>query len=147
MMQKKILKYPNKTLNKKSKRVTIEQGKKTADNLIKRLSGYGVSAIQFGVAERVFVYRHGNFLSRHVRIVINPVIKTKSKNKCICYEGCLSCPEQKYVKRSKRVVVLFHDGTRQVQEELTGINAHIFQHEFDHLNGVLICDKNNKNVL
>lgn len=148
-MKTEILKYPNKKLNKISKKVSVEEGLKIGKKLLKYVgNNNGLSAIQIGIPATVFIFNTNkiNPISKF-QIVINPKIISHGREKCVCTESCLSCPESKSVKRWKKIVVRYHDGEKSVRQELTGVSAQIFQHEFDHLQGILISDENNKNVL
>ena len=76
-------------------------------------------------------------------VIINPRIEKHSLRKESQEEGCLSVP--KYfgpVKRWKSVTVSFYDrnGAKQVMKS-SGLLAKVFQHEIDHLKGVLFIDK------
>ena len=124
------------------------QGNKRAKIALKindRLNTY-LSAIQLGIAKRYFVvvyeYEKGKFENY---VVINPKILSESEEKIYVEEGegCLSInrPIEGIVPRSARIKVEFYDekGNKQVlrlREEL----AIVFQHEIDHLNGILFYD-------
>jgi peptide deformylase len=76
-------------------------------------------------------------------VFINPVIKKLSKEKKIMEEGCLSV---RYlygkVKRSNKVLIeAYDDSGKKFSMGGVGLLAQIFQHETDHLNGVLFIDK------
>lgn len=76
-------------------------------------------------------------------VFINPEIIKASKKKRKMEEGCLSV---RYlygqVKRSEKVVIRAYDETgRQSERGVSGLLAQIFQHEIDHLNGILFTDK------
>lgn len=77
------------------------------------------------------------------QVYINPVIKKVSKEKKSVEEGCLSV---RYlygkVKRStKALVVAFDEDGNKFERGGTGLLAQIFQHEIDHLDGILFIDK------
>lgn len=102
--------------------------------------GIGLAANQVGVDLRVAVVSVENGTKNFA--IINPVIMERSKEKETYKEGCLSCPGVSIpVRRSKRVVVQCLDlnGT-EVAYELTDLDARVFQHEIDHLNGHCIVD-------
>ena len=78
------------------------------------------------------------------QIFINPVITKESKEKkWMEGEGCLSVRlVYGKVKRSTKVTLRAHDEKGKLFERgASGILAHIFQHEVDHLNGILFIDK------
>jgi peptide deformylase len=142
-METKILKYPDKRLLKVSKRVNLIEGKRIAKQLEKYTEGLccnvGLSAIQIGIPARVFVFlKKGLFTSDKYIYVINPVILSHSRTKTTATESCFSCPNDEQVKRYDKIKVKYHDGTSYVIEDLKR-SARIFQHELDHLNGILIC--------
>jgi peptide deformylase len=100
--------------------------------------GVGLAAPQVGVMERIFVWefedRSGAF--------INPAIVSRSSETEDDEEGCLSLPGIVYeVRRSADVTIegLDADG-KPTRIEATGLLARIFQHEVDHLDGVLFVD-------
>jgi peptide deformylase len=75
----------------------------------------------------------------------NPEIIWHSSGKTTFKEGCLSIPEiYEDVLRPERIRVIYSntDGA-SIEEELEGIKARIFQHEYDHLRGILFIDKIN----
>ena len=107
-----------------------------ADNLYETMvhnKGIGLSANQCGLPYRVFVI-HSN-----PRIVcFNPIVVDASDDKVTLIEGCLSFPGF-YVKvaRPTAVRVRYADATGQVQTRtLQGLPARVFQHEFDHMEGI-----------
>ena len=102
--------------------------------------GIGLAANQVGVDLRLAVVSVEKGTKNFA--IINPVILSQSKEKETMIEGCLSCPGVSLpVKRSKKIVVQCLDlnGT-EVTYELTDLEARIFQHEIDHLNGHCIVD-------
>jgi len=75
--------------------------------------------------------------------IINPKILFYSKRSKTYFEGCLSIPTiWGEVKRHVSVKVIYQDVTgKYLTKTLTGIPAWIFQHEVDHLNGILFADR------
>ena len=76
-------------------------------------------------------------------VIINPVIRQYSKKKLPMWEGCLSLPGVAgQALRSDWVVVEYLDeqGNKHKQKH-TGFVAEVFQHEIDHLNGILYVDR------
>src|SRR5690606_8703045 len=79
-------------------------------------------------------------------IAINPRIVKVSKTKHVVGEGCLSVGE-KYgaVKRSKNVTIRAYDENgNEYERGAGGFLAQIFQHEIDHLDGILFIDRAEK---
>lgn len=101
--------------------------------------GVGLASTQIGNSEQYFILkeRAGKFLA-----VFNPKIHSASKKTKLFFEGCLSIPN--YFGEIKRpiwvkVSYLDKDG-KQITTKLTGVDAWIFQHEYDHLQGKLFMD-------
>ena len=105
--------------------------------------GVGLAANQVGSLHRVFV---ANPSEDHdpakLLVVINPEL-VESQGEFISEEGCLSIPEfRDEVRRARRVLVRGLDrNERPIQIEGEDLLARIFQHEIDHLNGVLFVDR------
>ena len=105
--------------------------------------GIGLAAVQIGVMKRVVVMD----LSREgeepaPRHFANPEVLWASEETVPYEEGCLSIPEvYDEVVRPARVKVRYlnYQG-ESVEEEAEGLYAVCFQHELDHLNGVLFID-------
>ena len=120
-----------------------------ADDMIETMyaaSGLGLAANQVGVASDLFVIDVGiEKEKRDPVIIINPVI-TASEEEVIAEEGCLSIPEIfVQVKRSQHVEVKGYDlKGNELRYEAEGFLARAFQHEMDHLNGVLLWDNLSK---
>ncbi|MBT7611239.1 MAG: peptide deformylase [Bacteriovoracaceae bacterium] len=114
------------------------------DDLIQTLDdsgGVGLAAPQVNVSKRVFVMRSGFFVP--LTIVINPEVKYLSQHGTKkSTEGCLSIPGKRFrVKRYKRVHLDYLNRHGEAKSEpAKGFKAIIIQHEFDHLNGVMIAD-------
>ena len=120
-----------------------------ADNMIETMyaaPGLGLAANQVGVSSDFFVIDVGvEKETRDPVIIINPVI-TASEEEVMGEEGCLSIPEVfAEVKRSKHVEVKGYDlKGNELRYEAEGFLARAFQHEIDHLNGVLFWDNLSK---
>lgn len=101
--------------------------------------GVGLASTQVGLEESFFVAKNGEkFIS-----VINPRILSISRRTKRYFEGCLSIPNMwGEVKRYTNVRVTYQDlSGKNTTVSLKGVLAWIFQHEIDHLNGVLFPDK------
>lgn len=106
--------------------------------------GVGLAGPQVGVLERVFVYEVEDDLGA----LFNPRIVERSDEKVSEEEGCLSLPGLAYdVERSLTVTVEGLDEKgRPVTVEASGLLARVFQHETDHLDGVLFIDRLEEDV-
>ncbi len=113
---------------------------KLLDNMAETMydaEGIGLAAPQIGVPKRVVVVDIGDGLVE----LINPVIISK-EGEVIDQEGCLSVPNVTgEVKRAQKVVVHALDREGVLMEyEAEDLIARAFQHEIDHLDGVLFVD-------
>jgi len=102
--------------------------------------GVGLAANQVGVQKRLFVYDVGDDTGPHA--VVNPVIR-ESSGEWLHQEGCLSVRELWWdVPRAMEVHLtgLDLDG-KEISLEGTELLARVFQHETDHLDGVIILDR------
>lgn len=100
--------------------------------------GVGLAATQIGEMVRVFVYKVGETEGA----VINPVI-AKGDETELGTEGCLSIPGMiGEVKRALSVTLEgFDDKGEQIKIKASGMLARVFQHEYDHLDGILFLDR------
>lgn len=102
-------------------------------------NGVGIAAPQVGIHERVIIVDHGDGATAYV----NPEIVSRSFRTFLSEEGCLSVPGVwGMVKRHRSVTIkaLSMDG-KTVTVDAHGLEAVIFQHEIDHLDGVLFIDR------
>jgi len=113
-----------------------------AKDLVKHMydwNGIGVAANQVGVPYRVFAMRGApeNF------VCFNPRIVDSTTEEIALEEGCLSYPGLLVkIKRPKSIKVRFAMPNGEVRTDtFTGMTARIFQHELDHLNGVLYFNR------
>lgn len=112
----------------------------------KSLGGLGLAAPQIGVPLRVFVMEPRNS-HEEPRIVVNPRVIAGSGKITSHGEGCLSVPGQRFeIKRARNIVIdcLDSEGKRQRIKARNKMEAIVIQHELDHLDGVLVCDRDGK---
>lgn len=113
--------------------------------------GVGLAAPQVGASIRVFVVDGSPFAEGEKgdegcrafkRVMVNPVIFESSNEVSTMEEGCLSIPGiREVVERPDAIRVEYYDENWNLKEEaLSGIAARIVQHEYDHVEGVLITD-------
>lgn len=123
--------------------------------------GVAIAAPQIGVSLRIFVVSGRIFDEDFIRgkgssegslykkarqpdsVFINPVLKKISKDRKLMSEGCLSVrPIYGKVRRATRATVEAYDENgKKFTKDASGLLAHIFQHETDHLDGILFIDK------
>ncbi|HEV8584489.1 MAG TPA: peptide deformylase [Methylomirabilota bacterium] len=102
--------------------------------------GLGLAASQVGFSLRLMVV--GDEEGRGARALVNPVI-TEQGGEITAEEGCLSIPGIfAPVKRAEWVKLEAHDPDgKPVTLTARGLRARVFQHEMDHLDGVLFIDR------
>jgi peptide deformylase len=117
---------------------------------VEGFNGVAIAAPQIGVSLRIFVV-HNTDPQDTKKIIpdlvaINPRILKSSKQQHIVGEGCLSVGEQYgTIQRAKNVTLQAYDKNGKLYERgAGGILAQIFQHEIDHLDGILFIDKAEK---
>tara|TARA_B100001250_G_scaffold93017_1_gene77462 strand:+ start:1348 stop:1785 length:438 start_codon:yes stop_codon:yes gene_type:complete len=100
-------------------------------------NGIGLSANQIGIWERAFVMI-SDMENQETITCFNPKILKESKDQIVMEEGCLSYPDL-YLKisRPSSVVVKYEDEGKKIYKiKLDGMIARIFQHEYDHMEGI-----------
>jgi len=107
--------------------------------LMHEASGVGLAATQVGVLRRLFVFVDEG----EDRVLVNPVIATRSDDTDVDDEGCLSLRDVLVpVERATGVTIEGTDAAgAPVRLELGLPSSRIVQHELDHLDGVLIIDR------
>ena len=150
-----IILYGSPILRKHSFAVTrhddLQQLSQDLFDTVKKSGGIGLAAPQAGLLKRAFVIDTSPFsnddqtIHPYEQVFINPEIISQSTDKSYYEEGCLSIPDIfEDVLRPEKIAVRYFDANfNLIEEELDGIKARIFQHEFDHLDGILFIDKLN----
>jgi peptide deformylase len=102
--------------------------------------GIGLAAPQVGVQRRLFVYELQDDTGPHV--IVNPVI-SEGRGEWEYEEGCLSVPGLAWpIVRPKEVLLTGFDlDGNEVSIEADELAARLFQHELDHLDGVLLLER------
>ena len=145
----------NPIIRKKCKEVTNVKDKvvqELVDNLIKTcedFDGVGIAAPQVYEDARLFIVwshpnpRYPKAPNMKPTAMINPKIVTKSKEIKKDWEGCLSIPGiRALVPRHTKVKVEYTDRHNKIQQKNFGeFVARVFQHELDHLDGIVFLDR------
>jgi len=123
--------------------------KKIADNLIDTMintgNGVGLAANQIGETKSIFVIDTN--LNKEEKpnpiVVINPKIIAFSDETDVLTEGCLSVPDLwEDVERPLEIEVQYNDvNMKEYRTTFSGFLARVFQHEFDHLQGILFFER------
>ncbi|XP_076908641.1 peptide deformylase 1B, chloroplastic/mitochondrial-like [Bidens hawaiensis] len=145
----KIVMYPDPILRAKNKRVVTfdENLKKLVDEMFDvmyKTDGIGLSAPQVGVNVQLMVFNPAGERGEGEEIVlVNPRLVKSSKKLAPFTEGCLSFPGiNADVVRPEAVKVDAQDITgAKFSVSLSRLPSRVFQHEFDHLEGILFFDR------
>jgi len=164
-----IIQKENPLLRKETKEVSVEDIKsRKIETVIRRMEkaldkeddGIAIAAPQIGESLRIFVVSKKVFEVMEKEkdptakmrtekeeyknlIFINPEIIKTSKEQMLVEEGCLSVRWlYGQVKRAKKVMLkAFNQDGKSFTFGASGLMAQVFQHEIDHLNGILFIDK------
>eukprot|EP00612_Vaucheria_litorea_P008792 CAMPEP_0171479430 /NCGR_PEP_ID=MMETSP0946-20130122/5424_1 /TAXON_ID=109269 /ORGANISM="Vaucheria litorea, Strain CCMP2940" /LENGTH=191 /DNA_ID=CAMNT_0012010367 /DNA_START=141 /DNA_END=719 /DNA_ORIENTATION=- len=145
-----IVKYPHPSLRNKNEEVTkfdsdLKALSKKMFDLMYASNGVGLAAPQVGVNKRLMVFNpDGDSVKWLSEItLVNPKIIEKSKSEESENEGCLSFPGIRgTVSRSKWIKVeAMNTKGGKIKKKFEGWEARIFQHEYDHLDGVVFTDR------
>jgi len=139
-----IKKYGDPILKRKAegvKEITAEL-KELILNMIetvKKEKGVGLAATQVGISKRIIIVD----AEKAPMAFINPEILDKSKEQETEEEGCLSLPGLFLkIKRAKEIEVRAKDiDGKDIEFKAEGLLARVFQHEIDHLDGILFIDR------
>lgn len=128
-----------KEINKKIRKLIVDMVQTMEKN-----QGVGLAAPQVGALKRIIVVQ-ANFKGRQLFVLINPKILKKSRQTEAIEEGCLSFPNVFLkIKRAKEVEVEGLDiNGKQIKLKAKGLSARVFQHEIDHLDGILFFNRLN----
>lgn len=142
-MARDIVIWPHKVLTSPTKPVTdfgpaLETLLQEMDEACKEAEGIGIAAPQVGVPLRLALVgrEDGTFFE-----IVNPEILERSEP-IELQEGCLSVPDEfDKVRRFRKIKVRYQDKTGQWHEDVAEDRlAHVFQHEIDHLDGVVFVN-------
>jgi len=139
-----LKKYPASILRKKSEEVReiTAEIKSVIREMLKIMiknQGAGISAPQLGILKRIIAIN----TKSGPEVFINPKIGKISKKAEIMEEGCLSFPGVWLkIQRAKEVEIeSINEAGERIQNRAEGILSRVFQHEIDHLNGILFIDR------
>jgi len=152
MAIQKIMTVPEPVLRKKARKVTefnpeIHQLIENMVETMRQAPGVGLAAPQVNVPLRVIVVEYGDEENEEIPsrlfAVVNPEITRASQEMATGVEGCLSIPG--FVGEVERMESITVKGQNRFGQPMrikaNGWLARIFQHEIDHLDGILFTDR------
>ena len=120
--------------------LTAEAGRMIG--LMRDAIGVGLAATQLGTLRRMFVFQVGS--EAEPTVLVNPEIEWRSENLATAEEGCLSLPGRDRRRRApapcQGPAASTSTGSRS-RSRRSGLEARVIQHEVDHLDGVLMIDR------
>jgi peptide deformylase len=105
--------------------------------------GVGIAAPQIGILKRIILVQRFDKEGEPFEAYINPTIIQQTTLKQDCREGCLSIPDTSGIttNRSYAIMIEYRSPSGEKHTEMVeGFTAVIFQHEIDHLDGILFID-------
>lgn len=152
MTIRKITTFPEEVLREDAKPVEVfdDDLAKLIDDMVdtmREAPGVGLAAPQIGISKRIIVVEFGDeqddSIPKQLYVMINPEIIKESNDKVPGIEGCLSVPGVVGNVNRSRVVTVRGQNIhgKPVKIRAQGWLARIFQHEIDHINGVLYTDR------
>ena len=156
MTLRKIVTLPEPVLRRKAHAVTKfdKNLQSLIDDMVETMRdapGVGLAAPQIGLAERLIVVEYYEReedeemedAPKKVWAVINPEIIKASEEKLLGVEGCLSIPNMvgEVARHAAVQVKGLNRHGKPLKIKAQGWLARIFQHEIDHLNGILFTDR------
>lgn len=143
-------------LRKKSELILFREGDKKAQQLLTHFTnrllstvkdsmslGVGIAAPQVGILKQIIWVQRFDKADFPFEVYVNPQITHYSQDKQDCLEGCLSIPDKRETTkiRAQTIVLDYQklDGSPHI-DTISGFTSVIFQHEVDHLHGILFTD-------
>ena len=158
MPVRKIIRMGHPTLRKIARQLSPEELRsdgvqRLVEDMVETLADYqgvGLAAPQVNESVRLAIIeieggetRYGHLDALPLTVFANPYYEVLDETTAGAWEGCLSVPGLRgYVERPQSIRIKYQDldGTNH-QLELEGFMATVFQHEFDHLDGLLYLDR------
>jgi peptide deformylase len=149
-----IVAYGDPVLKKKA--LPVEKDEPGLSALIENMwetmykaQGVGLAAPQVGLSKRIFVIDASPFaeddpgLQNFRKVFINPQVLEESGNEWIFNEGCLSFPDlREDIARKPNIRMSYLDESfNEYVEGFGGLAARIIQHEYDHIEGIVMVDR------
>lgn len=155
----KITSYEDSLLlRSKSEEVGFRKNQRVLHTFVNRLYatvrdsnslGVGIAAPQVGILKKIIWVQRFDKDNLPFEVYLNPKILYYSEKKQDCREGCLSVPDRSDTTKTRSYSITI--GYQKLdasyhEEEIEGFTAVIFQHEIDHLNGILYLDHLEKEI-
>jgi peptide deformylase len=142
----------NQILSKKAEKIPLtkeglEEAKEIVDQLYQTLMplmpAAGLAAPQIGISKQVFLYSYDGQVE-NIKTMVNPIFEPLNQETDLLWEGCFSAIQGDgdlkiaLVERYIKILVTYNDLNGETQKQIFEYYpARIFQHEYDHLQGVV----------
>lgn len=145
-------------LREKSQSIKADPNNKALQTFVKRLYatvrdsislGVGIAAPQVGILKKIIWVQRFDKEHFPFEVYLNPIITNYSQEKQTVKEGCLSIPNRTETLNCRAKTIRLEYDTMEnnhKKETVEGFTAVIFQHEIDHLNGILYLDHLAKDI-
>jgi peptide deformylase len=143
--QRFILNMKTKDIQKNEFPLAREIGEKLFLALEPYFPAAGLAAPQIGISRSVFIYSYDRD-PKNLEVVINPSFIPIGEEKAEGWEGCLSVMITTWkvakVSRYEKIQAIYlNQNGERIQKNLEGFAAKVFQHEYDHLQGIVNIDR------
>ena len=142
----------NQALSKKAAKIPLtKEGLKEAKEIANQLEqtlmplmpAAGLAAPQIGISKQVFLYSYNGEVE-NLETMINPIFEPLNQETDLLWEGCFSATQGDgafkiaLIERYVKILVTYNDLNGETQKQIfENYSARIFQHEYDHLQGVV----------
>ncbi len=141
-VEKQVLRQKAEDIRKDELLLAQEIASKLFSAIQPLLPAAGLAAPQIGISKSVFIFSFDRD-PKNFEVVINPQFVPEGEEVVVGWEGCFSVPLQMaQVSRYQKIRVTFLNLKGQMEEKvLEGFGAKVFQHEYDHLQGIETIDR------
>jgi len=111
--------------------------------------GVGIAAPQVGILKNIIWVQRFDKVNFPFEVYLNPKIVSYSEEKQTLNEGCLSIPDRTETLNSRSYAITIEYDTMNAEHKSEIVNSFtsvVFQHEIDHLNGILYLDHLQKDM-
>ena len=147
-----VLEQPTKPIKENEWALARAIGEKLLLALWPHFPAAGLAAPQIGISRSVFIFSFDRD-PKNLEVVINPSLTSHSQSQVKSWEGCLSIIlsngiwKLAKIPRYERIKVTYFNLKREKKEKiLEGFAAKVFQHEYDHLQGIVNIDREDAEV-
>lgn len=149
---KEVLKRKTEKIGNNELDLAREIGNKLLQALTPLLPAAGLAAPQIGISKSVFIYSYDR-TAENLELVINPTFIPVGEEKIQGWEGCFSVLlsngvwKLANIPRYKKIQVSYLNSKgEKIEKILEGFAAKVFQHEYDHLQGITNIERNDAQI-